>query len=1111
MEFVRGETLFARMRDGRIPTSEALRIAGEMADAIAEAHAAHLIHRDLKPSNIMLTSQGRVKIMDFGLAKKTQQSGRDETTELQLTGVGVPVGTPDYMSPEQLTGTPLDGRSDLFAFGIILCELLIGKHPFQRGSSVETMSAILREPPDLSVSESGNLSPGLMVLIRQLLAKSPDERYGSIIQLRADLATLAASSAAEPVTEAQPPLTMIGRDRELDQFRRHLDAALAGRGSLVLIGGEPGIGKTHLTRAVLAEAGRRGCFGVVGHSYEMEGSPPYVPFIEMLEYVARAAPRESFRQSIGESASEIAKLMPELRRIYPDIPPALELPPEQQRRYLFNAYQEFVERSARLTPIVAVFEDLHWADEATLLLLRHLAQSIATIPLLIIGTYRDVELDVTRPFASALEGWVREKVATRVTLRRFALPGVQEMLTALSGKKPPDSLATVVFDETEGNPFFVEEVFQHLREEGKLFDEAGNWRAGLRFGELQVPQSIRLVIGKRLERLPEEARRILTTAAVIGRSFDLRLLKSLESNRPDAALDSVEAAERAQLVAPDRSGREIRYRFAHELVRQTLADALSLPRRQRLHARIAEALERVWGFASAQVSPIAHHLYQAGAAADLDKTVEYLLKATRLASSGAAHEEALTNIDRALSLIEGQEHSQLGELSLARAAALRSLSRSTEAVEWYERAAARFIDAGNVPGAVDASFSLAYLHLWHADGASGVAVTDRALQLIGSEPSPLLHRLLLLKSVSLGVTGDMEATLAALAAAKDVEAALAEPTNDGVPAMFEARIRLTTAEIAQADRCGREAIKRFRAAGDVWGEAEVMELALAALWLGRINELKPLLRDAIRLAERIGHRNAAWAYMNYQALMLVALGDLGAAQREALEAHAVAESISAGWGYLDHLVLGVIAHYRGELDEAVENVRRGRDMEPVSYQSGQFSGALFLMLAAKGDPGADALAAARSHIPTPGRPLSTGSCGCLAFVLEGLAISGLIEEAAELEAAAEYVVAKGPMCLYSEHLFRTSAGIASAASRNWVRAEEHFLTAIQQADSAPYRTAQPIARHWYGEMLLARGMKNDREQARDLLNQALQMCQAVGMPWHAQRTQQRLSALDAMA
>lgn len=213
------------------------------------------------------------------------------------------------------------------------------------------------------------MSPGLMLLVRRLLSKSPDERYPSMAEVRADLT--AASAAAAPVSGAEPAAApevrnpLIGRDAEYAELMRRLGEMLAGRGSVVMIGGEPGIGKTHLTEALLADAARRGAYAVVGHCYEMEGSPPDVPFIEMLEYAARVAARASFRKSLGEDAPEVAKIMPDLRNMFADIPPAMTLPPEQQRRFLFNGYRAFVERSARLTPIVAVIEDLHWADESS--------------------------------------------------------------------------------------------------------------------------------------------------------------------------------------------------------------------------------------------------------------------------------------------------------------------------------------------------------------------------------------------------------------------------------------------------------------------------------------------------------------------------------------------------------------------------------------------------------------------------------------------------------------------------------------------------------------------------------------------------------------------------
>ncbi len=918
-------------------------------------------------------------------------------------------------------------------------------------------------------------------------------------------------NGSTPKIEKEEPI-LIGRDAERNLLLGLIDAALTGRGSLALIGGEPGIGKTHLTRAVLAEGLRRGCFGVIGHSYELEGTPPYAPFIEILEYCARTVPRESFRFVLGESAPEIAKLMPGLRRIFPETPSAIELPPEQQRRFLFNAYGEFMERSARLNPIIAVFEDLQWADESSLLLLRHLAQMVSGLPVLLIGTYRDVELDGARPLARALEIWVRENVAVRFTLRPFGLRGVQAMLGALSRKTPPDSIASAIFDKTEGNPFFVEEVFRNLVEQGKLFNGAGEWVSVLKLGDLHVPEGIRLVIGHRLGRLREETRDILTTAALIGRSFELSLLESLESGESDAVLRAMEEAERAHLAEPDESGRGMRYRFVHELLRQTLIEALSSLRRQRLHGRIARAIEGICGtHPESQASALAHHLWRAGAAADLNRTVTYLAMAARQAITGAAHDEALEKVDKALFLIKAEQHPLQAELHLARAVCLRSLERTSEAVHSYECAIGCFVQSRDFAGAAEASFQLAYIHLWKADCGPAAAVINRAMQLIGAQPTPLLHRLLLLKSLNEANQGEMETSLAAICEAKQIERLLPGSLADGFARMSEARVMFQTAQIQRSDQCAREAVERFRLVGNLWGEAEAFESVAAALWLGRVRELEPLLSNSLTRAEKAGHLNAVWAYKNFSAEMQMALGKLEMAERSAQAAHSFATAAGAvGWSFLDYIVLGTIAHYRGNLDEAARWFRRGHEVEPVSYQSGHLIGGLFWTLAAKGDPEANvALAKARLALPVPGRPLSLGSCGCLAFVLEGLAIMKRLEDAAALEAHAEYVVANGPLCLYSQHLFRTCAGIASAAARNWSRAEEHHRTAIHQADTSPYRITQPGARIWYAEMLLARDLPQDRERARELLSEALHLYQSLSMPSYSERTAARISALPA--
>jgi len=346
-------------------------------------------------------------------------------------------------------------------------------HPFTRSSTSGTISAIVHETAAPLAQYAKDAPAAAGTMLDRLLAKNPRERYQSFREVRTDLDQLAERSGLTPMvpgTESAPPgarrTPYVGRESERAELRRLMEGAIAGQGALVLLGGEPGVGKTRLAEEVLAEARQRGCLALTGRCYEMEGTPPFIPWVEVVEHSARITPRVAFRDVLGDAAPEVAKLVPELRRLFPDIPQPIELPPAQQRRYLFNSFLEFVERGARITPHVMLIDDLHWADESTLLLLQHVADHVAQMPMLIVGTYRDVDLDVQRPFAKTLEMLTRQRLAQKVALRRLPETSVSKMLQALSGQSPPAPLVTAVFAETEGNPFFVEEVFHTCRKKG---------------------------------------------------------------------------------------------------------------------------------------------------------------------------------------------------------------------------------------------------------------------------------------------------------------------------------------------------------------------------------------------------------------------------------------------------------------------------------------------------------------------------------------------------------------------------------------------------------------------------------------------------------------------
>ena len=229
---------------------------------------------------------------------------------------------------------------------------------------------------------------------------------------------------------------------------------------------------------------------------------------------------------------------------------------------------------------------------------------------------------------------MRQRLATRIALRRLQESSVQELLAKMSGSAPPSGLAKAVFRETEGNPFFIEEVYQHLSEEGKLFDASGAWKADLRVDTIEVPEGVRLVIGRRLDRLGAARAHGAHRRRHDRPHVSARPRAGVRGPSDDDVLDAIEEAERAQLVAAEASQRTARYGFVHELIRTTLIGTLSLPRRQRLHLKIADALERLRAASlDSHASVLAHHLYQAGAVADTDRTAaQSLLRAGRRAA-----------------------------------------------------------------------------------------------------------------------------------------------------------------------------------------------------------------------------------------------------------------------------------------------------------------------------------------------------------------------------------------------------------------------------------------------------------------------------------------------
>lgn len=642
MELANGKSLHEM---GMLTIPQVLKIATQLCDALYYAHQHGTIHRDIKPENILIMhTDGRLtaKLMDFGMAHSI---GSEHITE-----EGVIVGTTLYLAPELIQGKPATIQSDLYALGVTLYECSAGRPPFTGENMLAILSQHLHAPVVPASTFNDKIPPDFDKLLIKLMSKQPEDRPSSAQDIRGILEEIESRTLA-PVSGIEFPLLdrivrgrLVARTRELQEANINWQKAISGESRVLLISGEPGIGKTRFVREIMVAAQLHKASVLLGECYA-EGDMPYAPIAQMIQGT-------DLNGLSNTQLAELITIAPVLNEKFPDIPPNPPLEPQASQQRLYDSVVEWCLELNKKGPLLLIVDDAHWADGGTLSLLRHLARRALRLKLrlLMILTYREVELDEALALNDVLHDLYRERLATRLKLKRLDRDQTRDLLAVLFAEEITPELLNGIYQETEGNPFFIEEVCKALVEDGKIYRKGTGWdRLGM--DEIEIPQSIKIAIQTRIARLPDNVQETLRLAAVLGREFDFDILREVSNLNEEALIDALERAEHAQLIQEIRpvsiepaSGTS-RFSFTHALIHSNLHESLSGIRRQRLHRQVAATLSKLKPDA---LEALAYHYLQAG---DFELARAYSLRAGEHALVTFANREAEKHFHLVLELL----------------------------------------------------------------------------------------------------------------------------------------------------------------------------------------------------------------------------------------------------------------------------------------------------------------------------------------------------------------------------------------------------------------------------------------------------------------------------
>ncbi|MFN2284942.1 MAG: tetratricopeptide repeat protein [Anaerolineae bacterium] len=817
-----------------------LEIALDVISALEYAHSHGVVLGDLKPQNIFLTPQG-ARLTGIGLGRLEEGRNLLDTPRLFLTA--------DYLAPEQILGEALDARTDLYAFGMILYQLFTGHLPFEEPARGETSisadtneQAVLqshlryspRHPRDFNRPDGKlQISASLDHLILKLLDQNPNNRYASAQQVRRILSNLLSDieSAARPRTQL-----LVGREKQVQTLRACWEEAAAGHGQLAFITGEPGIGKTRLAQQVAAQS--HPPVLLVGHCEDSEGQAAYHLFTEVLREYLNTVPPEFYNTEARQQLANFASLIPEIHQMLPELHVAPPLDPKQEQLRLMTSLTQFIRRATQERSWFLILEDLHWADTNSLELLLYLGRHIPTMPIFVLGTYRDTEVEAGHPLLETLRGLRSHPTYRHVPLERLTQDEVEMALTYLWGRAVPEALIEKIYAQTAGNPFYMEEVAKVLEDDGLIppsgTDADPTWYEQA-LKEVRLPQSARETVWRRIEQLSVETRGILRQAAALGQVFrfeDLQRMSGLSEWQLLERLDEAFERQLIEEIPASTQARGPRLRFRQTEIQDVIYADLGPLRRRLLHRKAGEALEhRAAGQTAAFAEELAYHF---GEANEIGKTITYSLQAARQAHLAYANATALQWYARALEMLHKTEPENVAHYQKSLLLAHQSSGIVLTLIGQYDEALAHYAVAqalieGQPPSdaqrrqVAELCFEIANVYELRDDYDTVFAWLQRGLETVAElAPTVEAARIYLLGAKVYWRQGNNTQALAWCQ--KSLDLATRINNSDGLQAYgaalyTQAGIDMRLGNLDNAIQFCQESIRAYQEVGDLTGES----------------------------------------------------------------------------------------------------------------------------------------------------------------------------------------------------------------------------------------------------------------------------------------------------